>query len=132
MIGLDTNVLVRYVLQDDPRQAAAVNRLLDSLSRDTPAFVPLITLVEVVWVLGDGYRYDRASLAAVILSLLKTESLVVERAMVVERALRAFRAANADFADCVIAQVATEAGCTRTMTFDKAAAKAGVMTLLTG
>ena len=65
MIGLDTNVLVRYVLQDDARQSPRASRLIESLSVDEPGFVPVVTLIELAWVLGAGYKLPRVQLAAV-------------------------------------------------------------------
>ena len=66
MTGLDTNVLVRYLLQDDARQSPRASRLIESLSADAPGFVPVVTLVELAWVLGAGYKLARVQLAAVL------------------------------------------------------------------
>lgn len=130
MIGLDTNVLVRYVLQDDPRQSPRANRLIDTLSADEPGFVPVVALVELAWVLGAGYKFPRDQLAAVLETLLRSKELVIDRADLVTQALTRFSAGDADFADALIERMAAAAGCTRTMTFDRAAAKATGMTLV--
>ncbi len=130
MIGLDTNVLVRYVLQDDPRQSARANRLIESLSADAPGFVPLVALVELVWVLGAGYKLPRAQLAAVLETLLRSKELVIDRADLVMQALARFSSGSADFADALIERTAAAAGCTTTMTFDQGAVKAAGMALV--
>lgn len=130
MIGLDTNVLVRYVLQDDPRQSLRASRLIDSLSADEPGFVPVVALVELAWVLGAGYKLPRAQLAAVLETLLRSKELVIDRADLVMQALARFSAGSADFADALIERMAAAAGCTETMTFDQGAAKATGMTLV--
>ena len=131
MIGLDTNVLVRYIMQDDARQSALATRLVESLSVESPGFVPLVSVVELAWVLSSAYALDRGQVVQALESLLRTKEIVVERAEIVWKALRVFRSANADFADCLIERSAAVAGCDRTMTFDRGAAKSCGMTLVT-
>ena len=131
MIGLDTNVLVRYIMQDDARQSASATRLVESLSVESPGFVPLVSVVELAWVLSSAYALDRGQVVQAFESLLRSKELVVERAEIVWKALRVFRNANADFADCLIERSAAVAGCDRTMTFDRGAAKGCGMTLVT-
>lgn len=130
MIGLDTNVLVRYIMQDDARQAPLATRLLESLSSESPGFVPLVSVVELGWVLSSAYELSRAQLADAFEGLLRTSEIVVERSETVWKALRLFQGSNADFADCLIERSAASAGCERTMTFDRGAAKSCGMALL--
>jgi predicted nucleic-acid-binding protein len=130
MIGLDTNVLVRYIMQDDAKQAPLATRLVESLSAEAPGFLPLVAVVELAWVLSSAYDLDRAQLVEAFEGVLRTKELVIERAEVVWKALRAFQSANADFADCLIAHSAASAGCEKTMTFDRGAAKSAGMTLM--
>lgn len=130
MIGLDTNVIVRYVLQDDPRQSPRASRLIESLSAEEPGFVPVVALVELAWVLGAGYKLSREQLAAVLETLLRSKELVIDRADLVIQALTRFSSGGADFADALIERVAADAGCVTTMTFDAGAAKAAGMTLV--
>jgi len=130
VIGLDTNVLARYVLQDDPRQSAKASRLFDSLSVDAPGFVSVVVVVELVWVLGAGYKVPRAQLAAVLETLLRSKELVIDHAELVAQALARFASGGVDFADALIERMAAAAGCTATMTFDQGAAKAAGMTLV--
>lgn len=130
MIGLDTNVLVRYIMQDDPRQSPVATALVESLSADEPGYVTQVCVVEIFSVLSSVYGLDRTQLALALDGLLRSKEIVIEGAEVVWKALRVFQAGNADFADCLIERAAASAGCTRTMTFDRAAAKACSMQLL--
>ena len=130
MIGLDTNVLVRYFMQDDAEQSANANKLIEALSADKPGFIPLIAIVELVWVLESCFHLTRDQLVQALDALLHTKELVVDRADQVMKALRVFKAGTADFADCLIERGASNAGCSRTMTFDVAAAKTAGMTLI--
>ena len=130
MIGLDTNVLVRYVMQDDPRQSPRATRLIESLSADEPGFVPVVALVELVWVLSGSYALDRAQIATVLDTLLRSKELVVDRADFVTQALQRFGAGGADFTDALIERIAAAAGCSATMSFDAGAVKAAAMTLV--
>ncbi len=131
MIGLDTNVLVRYMMQDDARQAARANELIEALDQDRPGFVSLTSLVELVWVLSSAYGRDRAQVSLALESLLRTAAITVERNEIAWRALRLFSSGTADFADCLIAQSGAAAGCESTVTFDRAAARDAGMVLLT-
>ena len=130
MIGLDTNVLVRYIMQDDKRQSPLATRLMESLSSSSPGFVPLVSVVELAWVLTSAYGLDRSQLVAALQGLLRTREIVVERAAIVWKALRLFQGANADFADCLIERSAASAGCAWTVTFDRGAAKECGMRLI--
>ncbi len=131
MIGLDTNVLVRYLMQDDPRQAEKASRLIESLTPESPGFVTVVALVELVWVLSSCYDLTREQIAQALDALLRTKEIVLDRADQVAQALRTFRASAADFADCLIERTAAAAGCEQTMTFDTGAAKRAGMTLIT-
>ncbi len=130
MIGLDTNVLVRYVMQDDAKQSPKATRLIESLTVDEPGFISIVSVVELGWVLSSCYGLSREQLAQAVEALLRTKEVVIDRADHVLKALRVFKATSADFADCLIARAAASAGCDRTMTFDIGAAKVAGMTLI--
>jgi predicted nucleic-acid-binding protein len=130
MIGLDTNVLVRYIMQDDAKQAAKATKLVEGLSAQAPGFVTLVAVVELVWVLASCYGLGREQVVQALDVILRSKQLVVDQAEHVVRALRAYSAGNADFADCLIERTAAAAGCAQTMTFDVAAAKTAGMTLI--
>jgi predicted nucleic-acid-binding protein len=130
MIGLDTNVLVRYIMQDDPKQSPKATKVIESLSVDEPGFVSIVSIVELGWVLSSAYGLKRDQLGSAFEALLRTKEIVVDRADHVLRALRVFKASSADFADCLIERAAAAAGCDRTVTFDVGAAKTAGMTLI--
>ena len=131
MIGLDSNVIVRYLAQDDPRQSPVATRLIEkSLAADSPGFVSLVTLCEVIWVLEDCYAVSRERLGAVVEGLLAARQIEVESAELVWKALRAWQPSSADLADAIIGELALSQGCKKTFTFDKAAAKLASFELL--
>jgi len=130
VIGLDTNVLVRYIMQDDVKQSSLATRIVESLTAESPGFVPLVTIVELAWVLSSAYELSRSQLTDAFEALLRTKELVVERGETVWKGLRLLQRSGGDFADCLIACSAETAGCTKTMTFDRGAAKNGGMTLV--
>ena len=130
MIGLDTNVLVRYIMQDDARQSPKAAKLMESLTVDEPGFVTIVSVIELGWVLSTSYDLDRGQVAQALELMLRTKTVVVDRADEVMKALRVFKASSADFADCLIECTAASAGCSKTMTFDVGAAKAAGMILI--
>jgi predicted nucleic-acid-binding protein len=130
MIGLDANVLVRYIMQDDAKQSPKANRLIDGLTAENPGFVPLVAMVELVRVLSSSCDLDRAQVAQALELLLRGKELVVDRTDIVALALKRFKSGGADFADCLIEATARDAGCSTTMTFDVGAVKAAGMTLV--
>jgi predicted nucleic-acid-binding protein len=123
VIGLDTNVIIRYLAQDDARQAAVATRLIEgSLSAETRGFISIVTLAEVVWVMASNYRAARTAIADIVEGLLTAPQLMVEKADVMWRALSSYRTSKADFSDAVIVELGTDAGCSKTVTFDRNAA----------
>jgi predicted nucleic-acid-binding protein len=123
MIGLDTNVVVRYIAQDDPIQSPMATRLIESLTGDERGYVGIVSVVELVWVLTECYALKKAELCNVLELLLRTKEIVVAHADTVWQALRMFKEGKADFADCLIERFAKDAGCDYTTTFDRDAAK---------
>ena len=134
MIGLDTNVLARYLTQDDVRQAALASRLIENdLTIARPGFISLVVLAELCWVLSRLYSATMDELADMISDLLNTPQIQVERREVVQAAIRRFKHGKnrkAGLVDALIAEIACSEGCTSTVTFDKAAVRAAGMTLL--
>ena len=131
MIGLDTNVLVRYIMQDDGKQAALATQLVESLTLDDPGFVSLVTVVELYWVLGTSYALSRAQIGAALDALIRSKQLLVEQSDQIVRALRVYGASSADLPYCLLERVAKAAGCEKVMTFDVGASKHAGMTLIT-
>ncbi len=130
MIGLDTNVVVRYIMQDDPKQSPKATRLIESLTSDAPGFVPLVAVIELVWVLESSYRLAREQVAEALDLLLRSKEILIDRADLVLQAQRRYAAGGADFADGLIERIAHTQGCTATMTFDAGAARSAGMTLM--
>lgn len=121
MIALDTNILVRLVLQDDEAQAKTVERLLVRARRDqTQLFLADIVLCEFVWVLTSRARLSRDDIATAIERLLGTELIVVNNVAAVDRALASYRSGKGDFADYLIREQAFAAGASEVATFDRA------------
>jgi predicted nucleic-acid-binding protein len=132
MIGLDTNVLVRYLTQDDNLQAPLATSLMDDVaSNDNPAFIGLVVLAETSWVLLRSYAIPREALLGMIEHLLASRAVVIEARDVVAGALAISQRTGCGFPDALISASAIAAGCDRVMTFDRGALKAG-MTLLDG
>lgn len=129
MIGLDTNVLVRYIVRDDPAQTAKADAVVDRLDPDEQGFVSVLVVAELHWTLLRAYRFSRSDCAAVIAGLLASSELRVEDAALVRRALGRV-GQGADLADALIGELAAAAGCTATVTFDQRAARQAGMTLL--
>ena len=124
MIGLDTNVLVRYLTQDDPKQSALATRFIEGrLSAENPGFVSTVTLCELVWVLAESYAADRKRVREIVEGLLATKQLVIERSELVWKSLRAWEGVPADFSDALIGQIAIAHGAQKTVTFDRTAVK---------
>lgn len=130
MIGLDTNVIVRYLTHDDPEQTAVAIRLIGSLTSESPGYLCLIVVAELVWVLETSYGFKKREIQQVVETLLRSKELVIEQAEIVSKAIRSFRTARADFVDSLIEHRDVAAGCQHTVTFDKAAAQAAGMRLL--
>jgi len=131
MIGLDTNVLVRYFAQDDRVQSPKANALIESLTVERPGYVSQVALVEVVWVLSKLYEAERSGIAEIVEILLRTKEIVVESSETVWKALRVFVASSADFSDCLIERACHDAQCEYTVTFDVKAAKTAGLKLIT-
>ena len=130
MIGLDTNVLVRYIMQDDPKQSAKATKLVESLDGENPGYITMVSVVELYWVLTSSYELTGQQAAQALEAILRTKQFLVERADQVMRALRVFGEGKADFADCLIERSASSAGCDKTMTFDVGASKYAGMALI--
>jgi len=130
VIGLDTNVLVRYITQDDPKQSARATKLIDSLSVEKPGFITLVSVVELVWVLQGCYDATKSEVLSILERLLRAKEMTVENAEVVWQALHAYSSSNADFSDSLIERSAANAKCIHTVTLDSRAAKSAGMVLL--
>jgi predicted nucleic-acid-binding protein len=130
MIGLDTNVVVRYIAQDDDVQSAKATQLIESLSIEKQGFITIVSIVELIWVMQGCYKATKQECIAILQTLLHTREILLENAEVIAMATQQYIASNADFADCLIERSAKYAKCTCTMTFDSNAAKTAGMLLI--
>jgi predicted nucleic-acid-binding protein len=125
--GIDSSVLLRYILEDDPVWTKAATRFIDKeCTFDDPAFVNLVVLVEVIWSLRRQKNYNKESVVAVIRDMLDSQSLVLEKESIVADALRKFEAGLIGFSDCLIACLNEHAQAKPTYSLDKHAVKMGV------
>ena len=122
MIGLDTNILVRYLTQDDPTQSAKATDVIERrLTLANPGFVSIVAMVETVWVLERAYELTPIEIVGAVERILQTEVLVVENEQEVFTAMIALKRGQGSFADAVIGALGEKKGCSRTLTFDRKA-----------
>ena len=119
MIGLDTNILVRYLTQDDPIQSPKAREIIERrLTEENPGFVSIVAMVEIVGVLDRAYKLATHEIAATVERILQTDVLVVENEQEVFTAMIALKQGQGSFADAIIAGLGARAKCSRTLTFD--------------
>ena len=124
MIGIDTNVLVRFLVRDDPQQFERARRLIRrEVGGGEPVLISLVVLLETEWVLRSRYSVSKAEMLTAFSGLLETTDLQFEDEPSVEEALYVWRDSTADFADCLIASRHRSLGCRGTATFDIRALK---------
>ena len=124
MIGLDTNVLLRYLVQDDPMQSPKATAVIERhATEEDPGFVSLVSVLEIVWVLGSLYKRSRAEIADHIEMILAADTLEVQNEQEVFQALVALRNGSGTFEDALIGALGAWRGCSSTLTFDQNAAK---------
>jgi predicted nucleic-acid-binding protein len=121
MIGLDTNVLVRYLTQDDLVQSRKAAEVIERrLTEQNPGFISVVAMVETVWVLDRAYRLAAHKIAAAVERMLQADVFVVENEQQVFTAMIALKERHS-FADAIIAALGAKAGCSFTLTFDQKA-----------
>lgn len=123
MIGVDTNVLIRFLVVDDPTQNDLARAFFAARSPEDPAFVSAVTLAETVWVLQRRLNYPLMQVIAALREMLASEELRIEHAEELERLLHDDRAPDADIGDYLISWSGAAAGCSSTVTFDRRAAE---------
>ncbi len=124
MIGLDTNVVIRYLAQDDPVQSPIATELIERrLSEEDPGFLSVVVMAETAWVLERGYGLGDREIAAAIERLLEADAFVVECEQEVFTAMTALKEGRGSFAEALIGALGAAAGCSRTVTFDRKAVR---------
>lgn len=132
MIGLDTNILIRYLMKDDLKQFEAVEKLIDRAFKDhNLLYINLTVLCEVVWVLSYHYELNREEISKFLEMLLHSDHLEIENRPIALVTFHDYQTSQADFADCLIGNLNHNFGCTTTYTFDKKAGKLSLFTHLT-
>jgi predicted nucleic-acid-binding protein len=122
MIGLDTNILVHYLTQDDPIQSPKATEIIERrLTEENRGFVSIVAIIETVWVLDRAYRLAAHEIAAAVEHLLQADVLFVENEQEVFTAMVALKEGQGSFADAVISALGARAGCSHTLTFDRKA-----------
>lgn len=122
MIGLDTNVVVRHLVQDDPKQSKAATQAFRKLTPGEPGLLTTIVLVETYWVLSRGYKFPIESVVTTLEQLIDSADIKIQDEHHVRRALAEARS-GADFADAMIAQACQGFGCSAVLSFDRNAQK---------
>lgn len=131
MAALDTNVLVRFLVQDDVKQGFLARELIRStLAKGDPLFIPVTVMLELEWVLRSSFGFDKAQIILTLASLLAAAELSFESESSIEVALELFRQSKADFSDCVHIALTHAAGMTPMWTFDRTASKVAGAQLL--
>jgi len=130
VIGIDTNVMARFIMRDDPIQTRMADSLIGSLTVKNPGFLSVVVLVELWWVLRRFYKRPVSQCRDLFEEILRTDELTLEDAPSVSAALSEVNL-SADFADSLISALAQKAGCSTTMTFDRSASQHTGMTVLT-
>ena len=123
-IAADTNVLVRYLAQDDPIQSPQATQLIErQLTEADPGFVSVVAMAETVWVLDRAYGLADHEIAAAIERALQTDVLVIENEQEVFTAMIALKEGRGSFADALIGALGAKAGCSHALTFDRGASR---------
>ena len=122
MIGLDTNVLVRYLMLDDEIQTPQAKAIMDGFTEENPGFISLPTLLELLWVLKRRYKIPKEKSLHVVAALLASPVLCFQENNAVNEALEIARRENNDLPDVLVSIFGRDAGCSRTLTFDQKAA----------
>ena len=123
MTAVDTNVIVRYLVADDPGQSEAARSLLEQLTPDNPGFICREVVIEAAWVLERSYRFPRTRIAEVLMGLTASDSLVVENAADVVAAAHRYRQGGVGFSDMMILAAAERVGAAPLYTFDRRLAR---------
>lgn len=124
MVGIDTNVLVRFIVRDDRQQAEAARAAIGrAMAANEPLAVSLLTILETEWVLRSRYRFDKEVVVRTFKMLLEAGDVLIEGEETLEQALYLFEDSSADFADCLMVARYQRMGCATMLTFDENAAK---------
>ena len=131
MIGIDTNILVRYITQDDQQQSKKASHFIETqLTKESPGIISKIVLCELAWVLSTAYTYPKKQIAEVIQQILITQEFLIEDSENAFKALKLYQNKSAGFADCFLAQTHQVIGAEYTISFDKKGLKSKLFHLV--
>ena len=130
MNAIDTNVLVRYIMQDDKKQADLATKLIETCDEKNPALINHLVLCETLWVLTFTYKYKRNELVPLLKQILSTSNFEIPDSSLIWKAIYNYETGNADFSDYLISQTNHQLGAQTTWTFDKKASKQSLFQLL--
>jgi len=122
MIGVDTNVLMRYLLRDDEQQSQQAKVILDGFTQQQPGFISITTLLEVMWLLRQTYKRSRDDVLQIVHALLVSPSIQIQAESAVDEAIEIAQQGNFDLPDVLVSIFGRDAGCNYTLTFDRKAA----------
>ncbi len=131
MIGLDTNVLLRATVQDDPVQSPVARKIIKGLSARKPGYVNVLVLAEFAWTLERRYEYPSGDIVAVMEAMLASDAFVIADHDAVGRALDRVAEEKLRFSDALIGELNLAAGCEQTLTFDRAATRSDLFKSVT-
>ncbi|MBX9907326.1 MAG: type II toxin-antitoxin system VapC family toxin [Beijerinckiaceae bacterium] len=131
MIGLDSNVLLRVLVKDDPEQFRVASRVIDTLSRERPGYVNLVVLAEICWTLLRRYKSPPTRLIGIARTLVESDTIVVQDRERVTRAIALAERHGCGLMDALIGTINADEGCERTMSFDRGALDIAGFQLLT-
>jgi len=131
VIGLDTNIIVRYLVRDDLVQTQKAVRLFERrLTEEDPGFISVAVVLETAWVIEKIYEFTDVEIATAIEGLLQADNLVVENEQAVFAAMRILKEGHGSLADALIGNICSQVGCSYTLTFDRKASRLPGFTLL--
>ena len=130
MVTFDTNVLVRLLVIDDPEQCNRAERAWRNAVESSGIYLPLVVVVELVWVLRIAYKFQRQTIVDTLRRLIGSQGVTVERKSIVLDALRQYESGTADFSDYVILESARQGDALPVRTFDERFARSDLVELL--
>ena len=130
MIGVDTNVLMRYLLRDDKQQSQQAKAIMDGFTQQQPGFISITTLLEAMWLLRQTYKMPREDVLQIAHALVVSTSIHIQAESTVDEAIEIAQRGNFDLPDVLVSIFGRDAGCSHTLTFDRKAAMIPGMMLI--
>lgn len=129
MIGIDTNILIRYLVADDPKQAATANHIINHDANDGSIRIENLVIAETIWVLSKTFRYNKTDIIDAVRKIIHVRNFVFDDLPTLKESLEYYASHSLDFADTLIGILNRKSGCVTTMTYDAAASRSSLFTL---